>query len=130
MKILLFMLFLTVPFCVKSQILVEGKDINADSTLQYIEIVGADIGLFKKKLVVGVDFGQKMSLFDGKDTAIKDKEGKTTIFNTMIDALNFFARNGWAYRDAYTVSVPNSGQVYHFLLTRLPSAQATLADQK
>ena len=108
------------PLLVKSQVLVEGKDINADSTLAYIEIVGADIGLFKKKLVVGVDFGQKMSIWDGKDTAIKDKEGKNIIFNTMVDALNFFSRNGWSYEASYAISVPNSGNVYHFLLKRKP----------
>ena len=106
------------PLFVKSQVLIDGKDINADSTLTYIEIVGADIGLFKKKLVVVVDYGQKFSIWDAKDSAVKDSAGKNYIFNTMVDALNFFSRNGWIYENSYAISVPNSGNVYHFLLKR------------
>ena len=106
------------PLLAKCQITIDGKDISSDSTLTYIEIVGADIGLFKKKLVVVVDYGQKFSIWDGKDSAVKGPDGKNYIFNTMVDALNFFSRNGWTYENSYAISVPNSGNVYRFLLKR------------
>lgn len=117
-KIINLIALCVLPLLAKSQITVDGKDITSDSTLTYIEIVGADIGLFKKKLVVGVDFGQKLSIWDGKDSAVKGADGKNVIFNSMVDALNFFSRNGWIYENSYAISVPNAGSVYHFLLKR------------
>lgn len=117
-KVLVIFALCFFSFFAKSQITIDGKDISSDSTLTYIEIVGADIGLFKKKLVVVVDYGQKFSIWDGKDSAVKGSDGKNYIFNTMVDALNFFSRNGWIYENSYAISVPNSGNVYHFLLKR------------
>jgi hypothetical protein len=116
MKVLLIALLIMIGTSAKAQILVDGKDINADSTLQYIEIVGADIGFFKKKLVICVDYGQKFSIFDGTDTVVKTADGKNKIFNSMTGALNFFVANGWEYVNSYAISVPNNGSVYHWLL--------------
>jgi hypothetical protein len=101
-----------------AQINVDGKDINADDNLQYIEILGADIGVFKKKIVVVVDYGQKVAIMDGKDSAVKDASGKVVIFNSMIDALNFFVANGWEYVNSYAVTITNTS-VYHYLLRRV-----------
>lgn len=118
MKKILIGLLLMVSMGAEAQIMVDGKDINADTSLQYIEIVGADIGLFKKKLVVGVDYGQKLNIFEGIDTAVKGEDGKNKIFNSMTGALNFFCANGWEYVNSYAISVPSSGSVYHWLLRR------------
>jgi hypothetical protein len=117
-RVLILGIFSILSLTIKGQITIDGKDISSDSTLTYIEIVGADIGLFKKKLVVVVDYGQKFSIWDGKDSAVKGPDGKNYIFNTMVDALNFFSRNGWTYENSYAISVPNSGNVYRFLLKR------------
>lgn len=117
-KVIMVSLLLLVSMGAEAQIMVDGADINADTTLQYIEIVGADIGLFKKKLVVGVDYGQKLNIFEGIDTKVKAADGKNMIFNSMTGALNFFCANGWEYVNSYAISVPSSGSVYHWLLRR------------
>lgn len=99
----------------KAQIKVDDVDINA-LPIDYCQIVGVNKGLINKRLVVFVDYGQSKSL--GEDTSIKDKDGKTLIFNSTIDALNFFEKNGWEYKESYMISYPNSGVYQHFILKR------------
>ena len=58
--------------------------------------------LFSTKLNVQIDFGQHDKLFSSKDTQIKDADGKLTVFNSMVDAMNFFG--------ALTLSLNSLGQ--------------------
>lgn len=91
-------------------------DLNKVPGINYLEIVGTDVGLIKKKIVIAIDYGQVDRAFD-KETTIKDANGKTVQFNSMIDALNFFEKNGWQYVSNYAVSTQN-GSVYHFLIKK------------
>ena len=85
--------------------------------INYCQIVGYDMGMFKKKVVILVDYGQKVTL--GEASTIEDlATNKPVIFNSMVDALNFMDKNGWEYIDSYAVSMANSGSVYHYLLKR------------
>lgn len=101
----------------KAQVFVNRIDINKLPRLEYCEIVGIDMGIFKKKLQVVIDFGQPIHW--GNDMSIsEDTLGEAKIFNTMIHALNFMSNNGWEYVDAYAISEPSGGKVYHYLLRK------------
>lgn len=116
-KITLTILLAVLIASAKAQIMVDETDINKLSGVKYCEILAYDIGLFKKKIVINVDYGQKAKF--GEDMSIKDSNGKTYIFNSVIDALNFFEGNGWVFVSNYAVSLPNNGgMVYHTLLKR------------
>ena len=69
------------------------KDVDAE----YMQIVGIQ-NLMSTKVTVEVDFGEMLS---GKDLKVKDAAGKTIKFNSMIDALNFFSKNGYDFVEAY-----------------------------
>ena len=77
---------------------VKVRDIDA----KHIEIVGRQ-KMMSTKVKVSLHFGQHDKVFSGKDTKVKDRSGKTVTFNSMIDALNFFAGNGYEFQQAYAV---------------------------
>ena len=82
----------------------------------YCEIVGQS-KLLSKKITITVDFGDKMSVW--ADNRMKDESGKTLVFNSMIDALNFMGKRGWLFSQAYTIGDAQNGYVYHFLMSKL-----------
>ena len=103
----------------KSQVYIDDININSIDSIKYCEIVGVDVGLFKKNLVVAVDYGQKTRWSD--DTSIKGADGNRVSFNSMVDALNFMHATGWEFITTYTISVSSGGAVYHFLLKKKES---------
>lgn len=88
------------------------KDIN----VEYIQIVGTE-KLLSTKITIQIDFGQATSLWKATDNIIKDENAKPVVFNSMIDALNFFSKNGYDFVTAYVLTVSNQN-VYHYLLRK------------
>ncbi len=87
------------------------KDIDVD----YVQIVGTS-KIFSTKLTIQIDFGQKTKFFTtGKETVLKDEDGKAVDFNSMIDALNFMSKNGFEFVNAYVITISNQN-VYHYML--------------
>lgn len=85
-----------------------------DIDVEYIQIVGTS-RLLSTKVNIEIDFGQSNKLFSSKDTRIVDENGKSVIFNSMIDALNFMSKNGYEFVQAYAFAVANHN-VYHYLM--------------
>lgn len=86
-----------------------------DIDVEYVRIVGTS-KLLTTKLTIEIDFGQRTKFFSsGKETIVKDMDGKPIDFNSMIDALNFMSKNGFEFVTAYALSVGNQN-VYHYLL--------------
>jgi hypothetical protein len=114
MKHLLLALVLTCSFASFSQTVndIPIKDIN----VEYIEIVGTG-KLFSTKLTIQIDFGQHDKIFSAKDTQVKDEDGRLMVFNSMVDALNFFGANGYVFQQAYVLTV-NNQNVYHYLMRK------------
>ena len=83
--------------------------------VEYVQIVGTS-KLLSTKLTIEIDFGQNTKFFSsGKETVVKDENGKNMVFNSMIDALNFMTKNGFEFVNAYAIT--EDGQnVYHYLL--------------
>ena len=84
--------------------------------VEYIQIVGT-AKLLSNKVKIKIDFGQLNKVFSAKDTQVKDKDGKLMVFNSMIDALNFFSANGYDFQQAYTITLSNQN-VYHYLMKK------------
>lgn len=68
------------------------------------------------KINIALDYGQELSIW--KDQRLKDEAtGKAKSFNSIVDALNYMAKEGWSLVQAYTVTM--SGQhVYNYLLKK------------
>lgn len=81
----------------------------------YCELVGTG-KLFSSKVSVQVDLGQKTSFWKGVDY-LKDENGKSKEFNSMVDAMNFFGKQGWEFVQAYVVTTGQQN-VYHWLLKK------------
>lgn len=73
--------------------------------------------LFSTKLTITADFGQETHLFKYTDQRIKDEQGSVIKFNSVIDALNYMAKQGWLFVNAYVITVSNQS-VYHYVLRR------------
>ena len=85
--------------------------------VQYMQIVGTS-KLMSTKLNIKIDFGQETKFWSGgREAFIKDENGKILNFNSMIDALNFMAKNGYKFKTAYAFAVGNQN-VYHYLLEK------------
>jgi hypothetical protein len=90
------------------------KDIDVD----YVEIVGSSKA-FSTKLNINLDFGQHTKMFStGKESKVKDENGKQLEFNSMIDALNFMSANGFEFVSSYAVTADGGQSVYHYLLRK------------
>jgi hypothetical protein len=99
------------------------NDISLDSLdVEYVEIVGTNMGFIEKKIQISIDFGQKIAFtFSGKSIVLKDNLGKSITFNSMIDALNFMNSHGYEFVTAYIVTIGTGNMtqnVYHYLLKR------------
>ncbi len=112
-KLLLSAVILVCSLTMKAQTVndIPLKDID----VEYVQIVGTS-KLLSTKLTIEIDFGQKTKFFSsGKETIVKDLDGKAVDFNSMIDALNFMSKNGYEFVNAYAITVGNQN-VYHYLL--------------
>ena len=86
-----------------------------DIDVEYVQIVGTS-KLLSTTLTIEIDFRQRTKLFSsGKETIVKDIDGKAVVFNSMIDALNFMSKNGFEFVNAYAITIGNQN-VYHYLL--------------
>lgn len=115
-KILLLITLFSYAISLKAQTVndIPIKDID----VEYVQIVGTS-KLFSTKLTVQIDFGQRTKFFSsGKETIVKDEEGKALDFNSMMDALNFMSKNGFEFVNAYAITMGNQN-VYHYLLRNL-----------
>ncbi len=112
-KLLLFVIIFVCNLTIKAQTVndIPLKDID----VEYVRIVGTS-KLLTTKLTIELDFGQRTKFFSsGKETIVKDEDGKAIDFNSMVDALNFMSKNGFEFVTAYAISVGNQN-VYHYLL--------------
>jgi hypothetical protein len=112
-KTILLLLFYFSLYCSYSQ----------ETQYSYCQIVG--YGFFGK-IKVQVDYGEEIKYW--KDSRINDEAGKAIKFNSMIDALNYMALQGWEHVQAYAISTGGSN-VYHHLLKRPVNYKAKTATE-
>ncbi len=109
---LIFSIFGLTTLCAQT---VNGTPI-ADIDVEYVQIVGTS-KLLSNKVTINIDFGQENKIFSAKDTQIKDANGKLTVFNSMIDALNFMSKCGYEFVNAYVLTA-GSQNVYHYMMKK------------
>jgi len=117
MKAILFFVALCAPWVGWGQV-VDGVNLADKKEVEYLQLLGIDMGIFKKKLTVIVDYGQKIKVFD-TDTRVQDEKGDPIVFNSMVDALNHFNSHGWEFVTAYAIKNDGTtGSTYHYLMRR------------
>lgn len=116
-KKLLFVVSLTTimsVFCVHSQDTIRSAQKHA----VYCELVGTT-RLFSTQITVNVDFGQKTNIVTKQiATKLVDENGNPIVFNSMVDAMNYMAQQGWNFETAYIIGDAQKGYVYHWLLKK------------
>lgn len=78
----------------------------------YCQIVGSET--LTGDVKIRIDFGQDKS----DNSKIVDKEGNDIKFNSMIDAVNYVAKKGWAFEQTYAYREGNSS-VYHYMFSKM-----------
>jgi hypothetical protein len=100
-----------------------AQNTQPDSTKNDIHeaycMVIATSKMFSNKVSIQVDFGQATSWWKGNHgDVIKDNAGKVVNFNSVIDALNYMATQGWTFVNAYALSEGSTGKVLNYILRR------------
>lgn len=87
----------------------------------YCEITGRATLSFTGKIKIDIDFGQQNKAFEGFNAdALKDPvTGKPIKFNSMIDALNYMAADGWLFVNAYNITEANGNTQYHYIMRKV-----------
>ena len=111
--LILFALFSTALF---SQ--TETAKVSDTSKYTYCDIIGTGKFLSNKMNIV-LDFGQFRSFWT--DNRLKDPAtGERIEFNSMIDALNYMAKHGWEFVQAYVIATNSNGSTsslaQHYIL--------------
>ena len=85
----------------------------------YCEVLGT-FKFMSNKVTITLDFGQVTKW--GQDVRLRDEQtGKVAVFNSMVDALNYMANDGWEFEQAYIITSGTGGSaqnVYHWLLSK------------
>ena len=92
----------------------------------FCEILGTG-KLLSTKVSVMVDFGQKTSIYNTYKQKLVDDNGKSIEFNSMVDAMNYMAKSGWVFEQAYYVTV-NGQNVIHWLLSKEVTSDEEIKD--
>ncbi len=102
-------------------IAITGLSAAQETQEVYCEIVGRSTFSFTGKIKIEIDFGQENRMFKGFNTDIlKDPvSGKPIRFNSMIDALNFMAQDGWTFVNAYNMTDSNNNIEYHYIMKKV-----------
>lgn len=122
MKKILLLIIALAPFVTRAQSsetrYAKGQSAEGKITAkeQYCMVLATE-KTFSNKVNITVDYGQATKLFSFKDERMKDETGKVMSFNSVIDALNYMASQGWTFVNAYALSVGGSN-VLHYVLKR------------
>lgn len=106
MKTLITILILTLSLTAYSQ--------DTTTVEQYCEVVATG-RLLSNKVTIDIDYGESRSFW--KDHRIKE-DGKLKKFNSVIDAINYLGKSGWALVNAFPVSAGNGPMVYHYVFKK------------
>ncbi len=104
-----------------SQVIVEDVNINEIENLAYCQVVASG-NMFSNKVKINIDYGQHEKKFGKTNSSVKNKDGKAIKFNSVFDAINFMANNGWKLIDAYPLTTDAFGgkkHVYHYTFEKI-----------
>jgi len=94
--------------------LISSAFAGSDPTYVYCDMVGyAKLLSLTGKVKVAIDYGEAKGVFT--DQRIKDESGKVQSFNSMIDAMNYMAAQGWEIDQCYIVKTEGEMQTHWIL---------------
>lgn len=106
-------LLLLFVFCIASMVILAQKSVN----FEYCFLNGSYNDKFaNNKYTVHIDFGENTKLKSDKNYS--DATGKSIVFNSMIDAMNFMDKQGWELVQAYVITPTNSRSINQWILKR------------
>ncbi len=109
------LLLISLFYVGKAQEIGNTKDQSETVSYKYCLIEGTEKA-FSKKVKIEVDFGQEQKFF--QKAYLRDpKTGKPRVFNSMVDALNYFGGHGWEFVQAYTM-ISGGQYIYHYLMKK------------
>src|SRR5258705_3473417 len=86
---------------------------------QYCEVV-ASPRLLSTRVTIDIDYGEERSVW--RDNRLKEEGGRVKKFNSVIDALNYMARDGWRLVNAFPVNASGNSSsmtyIYHYVITK------------
>ena len=77
---------------------------------QYCQLIATQ-KLLSNKVSIDIDFGEEKNFW--QDNRLKTYDGRIKKFNTIIDAMNYMARDGWIFINAFPVHI-GTAEIYHF----------------
>lgn len=114
MKKLIFIIIISVGFIAPTQAQTINDVKIENIQVPYLEIIGThDLQL--ASVNIKVDYGQMAAR--AKMYKVLDENGNRIGFNSMVDALNFFAKYGYKLVTAYEVIYESQG-TYHYILKK------------
>ena len=113
-KFILFVSMLGICFSAMSQ--EKTTELSKEKAKEEYCMILATAKFLSTKVTIDIDFGQEWSFWKDK-RGLRDENGKKIVFNSVTDALNYMASEGWEFVNAYVITV--SGQnVYHYVMKR------------
>jgi hypothetical protein len=113
MKKLIIMLLVSVPLFSLAQ----SDTTRAQPKEQYCMLIASEKFL-SAKFNVTVDFGDETKILTKEDQVLKGKLEKGGKFNSIIDALNYMAKQGWLFVNAYSLPDGANATALHYVLRR------------
>ncbi len=124
-KLILFIAMLGLGFSAMSQ--EQPAELSKEKAKEEYCMILASAKFLSTKVTIEIDFGQEWSFWKDK-RGLRDENGKKIVFNSVIDALNYMASEGWEFVNAYVITV--SGQnVYHYVMKRKLTEQDKESDE-
>jgi hypothetical protein len=109
-KLILILAVALLPFVASAQ-----TDTTQTKAREEYCIINVHKGIFDELCVADVDFGQGQEA----DHRLRDSNRKEIRFNSLVDALNYMARQGWLFVNPLQ---SNTGESYKYLMRRPVSA--------
>jgi hypothetical protein len=106
-----FLMSIQISYC-QSQVGVKITDIQSE----YVELLGVS-KLLSSKVNVLIDYGQPDDFWSTKDTQLIDENGAPIVFQSMMGAINYFAKNGFEFVNAYAITMGNQN-IYHYMMRK------------
>src|SRR5690625_625706 len=92
---------------------VNGKKLSEIDS-HYLKLMADRKTPFSMNVTVRVDYGQSKEDRGLNKLEIRDDEDKIINFTSIVDALNFFFKNGYELKQTYLIK-----NVHHYLLVRI-----------
>lgn len=117
MKLIRLLILISISHAGYGQVFVNGKDLSTLESGTHIQVEAQYLGLgLGSRLAVYVDYGQTFEKATNYSIVTNEQGNERKVFNTPVEVLNFFLKNGWELVDFDTTI--SERRLYTYLLKR------------